>query len=188
MTQALEHLHRLYAHTDDPWNFDSSDYEQEKFTATCEALSQSYYEIALEIGCGNGALARHLAPRCNRYVGMDAVPRAVGAARQKVPSAEFAVATYPCPLPLKNCDLVVLSEFLYFLSPSDIARLCNDLINGSPEAEILCITYLGDTEQALQGSESLDLFARGMASTLRLETVKNTSCYRIDRGVMGQIA
>lgn len=184
MSATLKHLHRLYAATDDPWQFDTSPYEQCRFVATRDALEQRRYAAALEIGCGNGALARHLALFCARYVGMDAVGRAVDAAREKVPQGQFVVGTYPCALPQGPFDLVILSEFLYFLTPDSIAQLCGDVAQIAPRAEILCITYLGDTEQILQGVDALDLFRFGMQRHLKLEPVVNTGRFRIDRGRM----
>lgn len=186
MTTIIDHLHRLYAQSDDPWEFDKSPYEQEKFTATAQALTRHHYHAALEIGCGNGALARHLAPRCGRYVGIDAVERAVASARHRVPEAEFHLGCYPCPLPGDGFDLVILSEILYFLTPENITRLCDDIARSAPHAEIICTTFLGDTEQALQGGDALALFRKGMKAHLTLENVKNTGRYRIDRGSMGK--
>ncbi len=187
MNATLEQLHRLYADTDDPWNFDASPYEQAKFAATRDALTRDRYRSALELGCGNGALARHLSPRCARYTGLDAVGKAVEAARKKVPEARFVTGCYPCPLPGEGFDLVVLSEVLYFLHPEDIALLCRDLARKAPRAEILCVTFLGDTEQALQGVEALDLFATGSRARLDLAPVLETGRYRLDRGVMRDI-
>ena len=188
MTAILDHLHQLYAHTDDPWGFDDSLYEQGKFIATRNALTKDRYRAALEIGCGNGALARHLAPQCARYTGIDAVDRAVVAARTKVPGGAFLVGCYPCPLPPDDFDLVILSEFLYFLTPGEIAHLGRDIADCATRAEIICITYLGDTEQTLQGADALDLFRAGMRGLINLEPVINTGLYRIDRGEMGWVA
>lgn len=183
MTAVLDHLHRLYAHTDDPWNFDGSPYEQAKFTATRNALMREHYTSALEIGCGNGALATHIAPLCECYTGIDAVERAVIAARDKVPTARFSLGCYPCRLPGKDHDLVVLSEILYFLTPDAIAQLARDIAESAPCAEVICTTYLGDTEQALQGTQALTLFQQATQPHLDLVNVVDDHAYRIDRGV-----
>ncbi len=183
MNSTLNHLNRLYAHTDDPWNFDHSPYEQAKFIATRNALMRAQYACALEIGCGNGALAAHIAPLCAHYTGIDAVERAVHAARGKVPTAQFDVGCYPCPLPDKDYDLVILSEILYFLTPGAIAQLARVIAERAPRAEVICTTYLGDTEQALQGAEALTLFRKAMRPHLDLVRVVDTGTYRIDHGV-----
>lgn len=185
MTATLDHLRRLYADTDDPWNFVGSPYEQGKFIATRKALMRDRYDCALELGCGNGALARHLAPLCARYTGIDAIERAMIAARKAVPKARFITDCYPCRLPDERFDLVILSEFLYFLMPEDIFQLAQDLARVAPHAEILCITWLGDTEQALQGAEALELFRQADRAHRELELIADTGTYRIDRGNPG---
>ena len=79
-----DHLETIYADGDDPWGFRTSAYEQAKFRATRAALGRPSYASALEIGCGNGELARHIAPICDQYTGVDAVETAlqeVGLAR-----------------------------------------------------------------------------------------------------------
>jgi SAM-dependent methyltransferase len=185
MTETLDHLHRLYANTDDPWEFANSAYEQGRFTATREALLRDSYRSALEIGCGNGALAAHLAPICGRYTGIDAIQRAVDSARHRVPGATFHVGCYPCLLPGAGHDLVILSEVLYFLTPGTILQLADDVVRCAPGAEVLCITFLGDTEQALQGVESLDLLRAALRPHMALKPVADSGRYRIDRGLMG---
>ncbi|MCF7700760.1 SAM-dependent methyltransferase [Loktanella sp. M215] len=184
MSSVLDHLETLYADTDDPWHFATSPYEQAKFRATRKALTRDRYRSALEIGCGNGALARHLAPLCDTYTGIDAIERAVIAARRDVPHARFLQEVYPCALPVAAPDLIVLSEVLYFLTPQTIARLACDLVAIAPGAEILCVTYLGETAQALQGVDALAAFH----AVLPLRRIVDTGTYRIDRGVVGRAA
>lgn len=183
MSVSLSDLRGLYAHTDDPWNFAHSDYEQAKFAATRLALSRPSYRSALELGCGNGALAAHLAPLCARYTGLDAVDKAVSAARARVPGARFLSELYPCPLPDEGFDLIVLSEILYFLSAESIAHLARHLAGIAPEAEILCTTFLGDTEHALQGIESLQVLQAALADRVTFICLADTGGYRIDRGL-----
>lgn len=183
MTGTLAHLHRLYAHTDDPWDFDNSPYEQAKFFATRHALARSRYSSALELGCGNGALATHLASLCTNYTGIDAIERAVLAARQKVPEARFVLGCYPCRLPDEKYDLVILSEILYFLTGANIAQLASDIVFYATRADIICTTYLGDTEQTLQSNQALSLFRQAMHKHSNFVEVIDTGSYRIDRGV-----
>ncbi|MFZ3583632.1 SAM-dependent methyltransferase [Loktanella sp. DJP18] len=188
MSTVLDHLHALYAQTDDPWNFATSPYEQAKFRATRGALRRDHYREALEIGCGNGALAAHLSPLCDRYTGLDAVGRAVAAARLRVPQATFVQGVYPCRLPLERPDLIILSEVLYFLTPDAIALLASDLIAQAPGAEVICVSYLGDTAQDLQGTDALAAFQAAAGADLHLRPVVGAGGYRIDAGVIGAAA
>ena len=183
MSVSLDRLHALYADTDDPWNFNRSAYEQGKFAATRDALSRPSYRAALELGCGNGALAAYLSPACDEYTGIDAVEKAVEAARRRVPGARFMCNYYPCPLPPDQFDLIVLSEVLYFLSPDVIGRLVCDIINTGLQAEVICTTFLGDTEHLLQGTEALDVLTAAMKDRWTFACLANTGTYRIDRGL-----
>ena len=185
MTVGMAHLHALYATSDDPWDFATSSYEQEKFRATRAALSKRRYAAGLEIGCGNGALAKHLAPCCSRYTGLDAVGKAIETAEQAVPSARFVQAFYPCPLPDDDYDLIIVSEFLYFLDPSGIQALARRISDRWSAAEVICVTYLGDTGNQLQGRDALQLFMASLATTHRFQTCRHTAHYRIDRGIPG---
>ena len=184
MSAVIAHLNDLYAQTDDPWNFDTSAYEQARFRATRDALPRDRYRAALEIGCGNGALARHLAPICGSYTGIDTVARAVAAAQVRVPAARFIQATYPCDLAGSDYDLIILSEVLYFLTPAVIRHLARNLVAAAPGADLVCVSYLGDTAQALQGRDALAILQAALSDRMTLEPVVDTGGYRIDRGVL----
>lgn len=176
---SLEKLNALYATDDDPWNFRTSRYEQAKFAATRAALGRASYHAALEIGCGNGELAQVLAPCCARYDGVDAVATAITAARRAVPDARFHHLMWPSPLPTGDYDLIVLSEVLYFVDAEGIADLAQTIDAQWPKAEILCVTYLGDTGNALQGEAALELFQGNLGRGL--VPITSTEGYRIDR-------
>ncbi|MFU8863553.1 MAG: class I SAM-dependent methyltransferase [Rhodobacterales bacterium] len=186
---SISHLHGLYAATDDPWNFAGSPYEQEKFRATRRALSRTRYAAAFELGCGNGHLARHLAGAVAHYTGMDAVNTALEAARKTLPAGTFVNGYYPCDLPEDSFDLVVLSEILYFLDHATLRTLAADIAARWPAAEIICVTYLGPSGNALQGDEALSAFIPAL-QTHRFTQVARAEGYRIDRGLpsRGQIA
>ena len=51
-----EYFDRMYAESDDPWRFETSEYERRKYAATLAALPRARYENALEIGCSIGVL------------------------------------------------------------------------------------------------------------------------------------
>lgn len=183
MSISLTELEQKYWESADPWQFRTSPYEQEKFTATREALSRETYESAVELGCGNGALAEYLTPLCANYVGIDGVERAVIAAQQAVPEARFVQCMFPCSLPAGEHDLIILSEILYFLDEADIGKLACQIAQNWPRAEIICVTYLGETAHVLQGEEAFDAFVRALGPAFQFINVKTTSGYRIDRRI-----
>lgn len=177
-----DHLHALYADTPDPWDFEHSEYEQAKFVATRAALSRAHYTSVFELGCGNGQLARHLVNIRDRYTGMDAVVIAIEAARRAVPDATFIHDFYPCPLPRGDFDLLILSEILYFLDEGSLRKLASDIATAWPKAEVLCVSWLGETDHDLQGEEALAIFTAAL-DTDDFDCVEQTDKYRIDRGL-----
>ncbi len=177
----LDHLQALYANGDDPWGFRTSAYEQAKFQATAAALSHSRYESALELGCGNGELARHIAPRCDHYTGVDVVDRALDAARRAVPRGRFVRAFLPCDLPDGPYKLIILSEVLYFLDRPALASLGRQIVRRWPGAEVIAVTWLGPSGNPLEGEAALAVFSAATEPTLTAALVARTPQYRIDR-------
>ncbi|KFB09276.1 class I SAM-dependent methyltransferase [Nitratireductor basaltis] len=175
---AEQRLQQLYAAGDDPWNFRRSAYEQAKFRATRAALPRSRYQSALEVGCGNGELARHLSPACASYTGVDAVEIAVEAARRTVPRGRFLRSYLPAELPHGDYDLIVLSEVLYFLDAAGIASLAAQIGRKWHAADIVCVTWLGPSGNALEGREALQLFVEAVGR--EFSCVSDAGQYRID--------
>ncbi len=174
-------LKEIYGCSDDPWSFRSSAYEQAKFRATADALARTRYRSALEVGCGNGELARHIAPRCDIYTGMDAVATALKAARRAVPLGHFVQAYLPCPLPDGRYDLIVLSEVLYFLDAPGLVSLAREIAQRWPDAEVLSVTWLGPSGNPLEGTEALGIFAAALGPGFKPIVVMQSEEFRIDR-------
>ena len=172
-------LDALYADTDDPWNFRTSEYERRKYDATIAALPRAHFRHILEIGCGNGELARHLSTRCDAYTGLDAVEVALDAARRAVPQGRFVQAYLPCDLPEGAYDLIVLSEILYFLDAPGLGSLAAQIDSRWPAAPVLCVTWLGPSGNPLEGPEALHLF--GAATARGTSCAREDVSYRIDR-------
>ena len=176
-----DHLHALYANGDDPWGFRSSAYEQAKFRATGDALSRPTYASALELGCGNGELARHIAPRCANYTGLDAVETALNAARLAVPKGRFVQAYLPCDLPDGAYDLIVLSEVLYFLDRAGLVSLGQQITRRWPGAEVVAVTWLGPSGNLLEGEAALLAFGHATTPAFTATLLVRNPQYRIDR-------
>ena len=174
-------LHALYRNGDDPWGFRTSAYEQAKFAATAEALLQPRYRSGLELGCGNGELSRHLAPRCDAFTGLDAVDTALQAARRAVPDGRFVQAYLPCLLPDGPHDLIVLSEVLYFLDAPGLSSLARQIALRWSGAELLSVIWLGPSGNALEGEEALGAFTSALPADFTAEMITRTQHYRIDR-------
>ncbi len=97
----------------------------------CRHISPS--GSVLDIGCGEGLLARWLANECSRYVGVDLSAEAIALARAKnLPFAEFVVADAKDFRPSAQFDVIAFNECLiYFGRPAELVmRLAGALTPG----------------------------------------------------------
>lgn len=115
-------------------------------------LGRERYERLWDAASGTGHLAADLAPRCGAVVATDASPSAVDltAARLAGVAAEVEVVTGVSALPDRpaaavGCDLVVLSEVLYYLSDAGRAALPGMLAaataGSAHPAEVVAVTW-----------------------------------------------
>lgn len=120
------HFEALYAGSDDPWHFDGSWYEARKRRLLLAALPHERYARAFEPGCATGLLTAELAPRCGALLATDGADRALEVAGRRLERhAHVALRRMwvPDEWPEGAFDLIVLSEFVYYLAPADIDRL-----------------------------------------------------------------
>ena len=107
----------------DPWGYQSSSYERDKYTATLAACGPGPFSSALELGGSIGVFSQQLAPRCRRLTTIDGAPTAVAAARSRLGGSDLVkviVGTIPDDVPRRRYDLVVASEILYYLGPESL--------------------------------------------------------------------
>jgi SAM-dependent methyltransferase len=115
----------LYADNPDPWGFETSPYEAEKYAATLTALPEPRYANALEIGCSIGVLTERLAARCDALLSVDVAEKALVVARERcrtLPHVQFARMRVPDEFPDERFDLILLSEVGYYWSREDLAK------------------------------------------------------------------
>ena len=152
----------LYAADPDPWRFATSDYERDKYAATLGALPRERYARALDVGCSVGVLTRALADRCDALVAMDPVRRALDAARSRCadsPHVGFVEGAAPATWPDGVFDLILLSEVVYYLDPTDGARLGERAgASLAPTGDILLVHWTGETNYPLSGDEAAERF------------------------------
>ena len=116
----------LYRRNADPWQVGSSPYEQRKLGIVLAGLLRTRYALAWDAACGTGHLAAKLAHRCDQVLASDASPRAVEltqgacAAERNVVVQVLRLPDAPTD-PLFRPDLVVLSEFVYYLDDRERA-------------------------------------------------------------------
>ena len=168
----------------DPWNFETSEYEQAKYAATIAALPEPSYIRALEIGCSIGVLTALLAPRCGEILAVDIAPRPLEVARERLRDqahVRFSQMQIPHQFPDDRFDLIVVSEVGYYWNYADLVtsveRIRSALVPGGTLVLVHYTPYVPD--YPLTGDEVHDAF------TLRLEgaylvNARRTDSYRLD--------
>ena len=126
MTFTPEHFDAMFAAKDDPWSYKTRWYEARKRDLTLACLPSARYASGYEPGCANGELSAALAQRCDRLVISDGSPGAVTAARERtrqLAHVEVRQAWLPGQWPVERFDLIVISEWAYYLGADDIDTL-----------------------------------------------------------------
>jgi len=155
-----EFFEDLYAGSEDPWDFATSDYEREKYAATFAALGDGRFARGLEVGCSIGVFTEQLAERCDELVGIDVSERALARAGTRLSghrNVTLEAATFPEETPPGPWDLVVCSEVLYYFDDAAFAlaveRLRSALEDG---ATVLAVHWRPPTTYPLRGDEVHD--------------------------------
>jgi trans-aconitate methyltransferase len=174
----------IYASDPDPWRFTTSAYERDKYAATLAALPRPRYRAAFEPACSIGVFTRVLAERCERLLATDLVPAAVEAARARCadrPQVEIRQGAVPADWPEGRFDLIVLSEFLYFLAQPDLAELVRRVGTGvEPGGDIVLVHWLGETDYPQSGDGAAEGFIEQAAPFARILHQSRTAEYRLD--------
>ena len=68
----------------DPWEFESSEYEQVRYARLLTFLRGRHYPRVLELGCGSGIFTQSLAGLAEQVVALDVSPAAIAQARSLV--------------------------------------------------------------------------------------------------------
>lgn len=155
----LAHFDHLYQQHRDPWQVRQRWYEQRKQALLLACLPRARYQRAFEPACGTGALTLALAERCDAVWAVDGSSVAVGIARQHTAgSANIHVEQKRLPhdWPENPFDLVILSEWLYYLSDSDLAttiRRCRDSL--SSEGTLIACHWRPGFAERVQTTENV---------------------------------
>ncbi len=124
------YFRNVYQRKRDPWEFETSDYEQKKYDQTLASLPRVRYHCGLEVGCSIGVLTRRLAERCDDLLGLDVSDRALEAARARCAEMEhvrFEKRRVPFEMPSGEFDLIMVSEVAYYWTQRDLERAADAL-------------------------------------------------------------
>ncbi|MFD2718003.1 class I SAM-dependent DNA methyltransferase [Hymenobacter monticola] len=139
-----EYFDHVYQANRDPWNFETSPYEREKYAATLAALPHLHYAEVFEIGCSLGVLTAQLAPRCGHLLAVDVSEAALAQARARcadLPQVEIRLMQVPNEFPDQTFNLILLSEVGYYWSPDDLARAAEKMIAALPSGGQLLLVH-----------------------------------------------
>ncbi len=120
-----DYFDALYTAESDPWGFETSDYEAEKYAATLAALPKRRYRSALEIGGSIGVLTALLAKRCDSLLSVDVSDQAQQKAIERcraLSHVRFQLMCIPESYPDEQFDLTVLSEVGYYWCREDLEK------------------------------------------------------------------
>ena len=162
----------LYRGDADPWQVRSSFYERRKLEIVLSSLSSATYAAAWDPACGVGELAARLAGRSTRVLATDASAEAVRLTRQRcagldaVTSVRQALPTSP-PADFPRPDLVVLSEFLYYLTATDRAASLRMIdVSAARDAELMSLHWRHKPEDAwLSGADTQAEISRALTAS-----------------------
>jgi predicted TPR repeat methyltransferase len=178
-----EYFEGLYTESDDPWNFEASEYEQEKYARTLAVLGELTFRRALEAGASIGVFTEMLAERCDELLAVDVSERAVAAARQRLSgrgNVRVERRTLPEQMPDGPFDLIVASEVLYYFPREEMLTVMRGFEHElAPGGILLAVHWRRKTETyPLQGDEVHELLVEH-SRLLNKETVVKAN-YRLD--------
>jgi SAM-dependent methyltransferase len=179
-----DYFEGLYAKEADPWRFETSAYEREKYDATLDALPRARYARGLEIGCSIGALTRRLAARCDRLLATDIAEEPLRAARLRsadAPWVEFGCSAAPGEWPEGTFDLILLSEVVYYLSRADADLLAERVVASLAfGGDLVLVHWTGETDYPLSGDEASERLLEKTHPALRPTLQKRLDRFRLD--------
>ncbi|UOQ75866.1 nodulation S family protein [Hymenobacter sp. 5516J-16] len=178
----------VYRANADPWHFETSPYEREKYATTLAALPRTHYQRAFEIGCSLGVLTEQLAARCGHLLAVDVAEAPLARARQRcahLPQVEFQRLRVPEEFPAgATFDLIVLSEVGYYWSPADLERAAAQLLASlTADGQLLLVHWTPPVhDYPLTGDDVHEFFLQAAQPNcpLRHVAAQRHEQYRLD--------
>lgn len=182
-----DYFDALYQADSDPWGFETSDYEAEKYAATLAALPKPRYRSAFEIGGSIGVLTEKLAERCDSLLSIDVSEKAQRQAIarcQALPHVRFQLMQVPQSYPTEQFDLTVLSEVGYYWCWDDLQTAQHLMLSHlEPGGHLLLVhwtPYADYYDNPLSGDEVHEAFLALPSSQLKHLGGDRAEKYRLD--------
>ncbi|MGY2262872.1 class I SAM-dependent methyltransferase [Pseudomonas sp. SDO55104_S430] len=167
MSVSPDYFEQLFSDSDDPWAFRTRWYEKRKRDLMLASLARQRYQRVFEPACANGEFSVVLAERSEWVLCQDITDKAVHLARQRVshfPHVRVEQGRVPEDWPEGSFDLIVLSEFGYYLDSTDWQRVIENTVRSlSSEGGVLACHWLHPIEGCSQnGREVHQKLAEGL--------------------------
>lgn len=180
-----DYFERMFRDTEDPWEFETSAYEQEKYAQTIAALDSRQYRQGFEVGCANGVLTAMLAPRTERLLAIDVSQTALTKARKRcadMSTIAFDRILFPHQTPESGgFDLIVLSEVAYYWDDADLQRAGTWIAaNVLPSADILLVHWTEKTDYPQTGDEAVSKLHGHLQDRIEVLRAERHPQYRLD--------
>jgi len=175
----------LYQANADPWEFETSEYEANKYATTLTALPKERYRSAFEIGGSIGVLTAKLAERCDSLLSVDVSELAQNQAIQRcraLPQVRFQIMRVPETYPDKMFDLTLVSEVGYYWSWEDLKTAQQRIIEHLEVGGHLLLVHwtLYARDYPLSGDQVHDSFLELTPSKLQHLGGQREEQYRLD--------
>ena len=175
----------LYQQNSDPWQFETSEYEAQKYMATLAALPQPLYHSGFEIGGSIGILTEKLAARCQSLLSVEVSTIAQSQAIKRchhLTNIDFQMMSVPQEFPDKSFDLIVLSEVGYYWCREDLEKAQNLMLDRlRSQGHLLLVHWIVDARVLpLTGNQVHDTFLELVPTRLKQLKSLSTTEYRLD--------
>lgn len=180
-----DYFEDMFQNTADPWDLESSAYEQAKYDRSIAALNDRIYGLGFEVGCAKGVLTARLAAQCHALLAVDVSDTALEAARLRCAEWEhvsFGRMAFPQQTPAGAAfDLIVLSEVVYYWDDCDIARAGAWIAEHlAPGGDVLLVHWTGDTDYPQSGDEAVSKMRAALGGGIYAVRVERQARYRLD--------
>lgn len=180
-----EYFKGVYDANEDPWNFETSQYEAKKYAATIASLPNEHYKNVLEIGCSIGILTQLLAQKSGRLLATDISEKALDLAKKRcenLKNVSFKKLNFKDEIPEDRYDLIMVSEVAYYLSSEDWEMAVGNLYNRlKTDGNIVLVHWLLEVHDYPQtGDEVHQSFENLMKDKMTKVFNDRAETYRID--------
>lgn len=174
----------LYRADPDPWKFETSPYEAQKYADTLAVIGDEPVERAFEMGCSIGVLTQQLAGKCGRLIATELSERALRQARRRCAgerNIDFILARRMTDGIDGDFDLMLLSEVVYYWDDRDLSDVASAVaahLRG--RGRLMLVHWLGQTDYPRSADDAVAALFRLIGDRFAIVLEHRTAHYRMD--------